>query len=179
MTFILQRGLPVFTHGSFVFPSLNSLNRVLLLPSGTLGRRLKATTKHRVSVPRSPIVERLGPSTHMVFDSCIYFQFSQQTVRKVGLVASAPARFRASSSLPHTCWRVPFICPACRLSATFFRLNSWRPCLPMLYRRRMLGEEAWGRALQTHTHEQAYYYIDVCEWMCILLCSDVHVYILM
>ena len=27
----------------------------------------------------------------------------------------------------------------------------------MLYRR-MLGEEAWGRALQTH--EQAYYYID-------------------
>ena len=41
-------------------------------------------------------------------------------------------------------------------------------------RQRMLDEEAWGRALRTHTQAQAHYYIDECMYVCMYVCMYIY-----
>ena len=80
----------VFTQGLIFLWYFWVFFAFLLLPSGTLGFSLKATTKHRLSVH---IADHGVTPLTVVFNSCIYFQFLQQTVRKLGLVASVQQTF--------------------------------------------------------------------------------------
>ena len=103
-------------------------------------RNFWATTKHRFRVstlvrrPRSVSFLRLMWCWTRVF----YFQFLQQTVRKLCLVASDPARI-LSIFFP-SLWGVPSIWRSCRLSATFFRLGGH--VMQLYIGGKMLGEQA-------------------------------------
>ena len=107
----------------------------LLLPSGTFGRQQNIDFE----CPHWFADRGASPSS----DSCgvglvIYFQFLQQTVRKLCLVASDPARI-FSIFFP-SLWGVPSIWRSCRLSATFFRLGGH--VMQLYIGGKMLGEQA-------------------------------------
>ena len=151
----------IVTHG-YSFGISESSSRFCCCHQGTVGRRFQLPS--RCIHITFAFADCWATRSLNSYDSCIpLFAADGEKTR--------PCRIGSSKDLsifPSThSFRNPSIWRTCRLSATIFRLAV----VKVVYRRRMLGEEAWWIALPTRTRTRApvhaYYCIDVNTYFCV------------